>query len=141
MSLTRINWTPELIAEQQERNAIRNMRLRAERYQQQTSVRPPKPKQKKPRKTRRVIRTMTDGIVYIVRFGGLYKIGKTSRYQRRKKQLMREFHVEAIYVIHLIATDDMHKLEKELHKRYATKWLSREFFNLDSKDIAELKLL
>jgi hypothetical protein len=77
----------------------------------------------------------TDGYVYLLEaVGGFYKIGKTVNPKSRK----RTFGVKlpmAVEFKHLIHTDNMHKLEKDLHRLFAAKRLRGEFFDLTPADV------
>ncbi len=78
----------------------------------------------------------TDGYVYLVKaVDGSYKIGKTVNPKSRKRTFDVRLPFKVEYV-HVIQTDDMGKLEKALHTRFAAKRLSgSEFFALDDADV------
>lgn len=66
-----------------------------------------------------------------------FKIGAASNYERRFKQLTREYC--AIEPLHVIPTDDMAALEASLHNQYSSKWVHKEIFALDTDDIQQIK--
>jgi hypothetical protein len=71
---------------------------------------------------------------------GSCKIGKTNHPSRRA----REFGVllpMKTRVIHIIRTEDMQALEKQLHRLYAAKRVNGEWFKLDTEDIEHIKSL
>jgi hypothetical protein len=81
------------------------------------------------------------GCVYLMRAdNGAYKIGLSRRPRERVQQLRRN-RFGTIEVLHVIETDNMRALERELHKRYADKQIHGEWFMLDESDVAEIKAL
>jgi hypothetical protein len=69
---------------------------------------------------------------------GDYKIGRSKNPPSRAKQIgvKMPFGVELIHVIH---TDDMRKLESELHTRFAEKHVNGEWFSLSPEDVTYIK--
>lgn len=72
-----------------------------------------------------------EGYVYLFRSGNFYKIGYSKDPQRRLKALNSP---DAIKV-HVIRTDDMRRLEKAWHARFAHKRHDREWFALIPADV------
>jgi len=54
-----------------------------------------------------------EGVVYILKFTDKIKIGRTLNFDVRKKQLIKDF--GNFEIIKLIQTDEIKKLEKEIH--------------------------
>jgi len=85
----------------------------------------------------------TKGYVYLVKAlhdETLFKIGRTNSPNKR----MRTFEVKLPFAIEcecLISTDDMYKLEGELHRKFKPKRLDGEFFRLDQSDVEYIKNL
>ena len=82
-----------------------------------------------------------DGYVYVVKSltdRAHYKIGRTRDLQRRAKtfNVKLPFDVELIC---LIKTEDMYKLESELHGKFYRKRANGEWFNLTETDLNWLK--
>jgi Meiotically Up-regulated Gene 113 (MUG113) protein len=83
------------------------------------------------------------GYVYLLAVSGhpgLYKIGRAANPENR----LRTFNVKLPFPVSfacIIPTDDMYKLEKELHIRYANLRTNGEFFALSSDDVAYIKSL
>jgi hypothetical protein len=79
----------------------------------------------------------TKGYVYLLRTdtANVYKIGKSTNIKSRRKT----FGVKLPFAVeyeHVIKTDDMHLLEKTLHKKFAPKRLrGSEFFALTAEDV------
>lgn len=83
------------------------------------------------------------GYVYLLETPekGVYKIGKTKDPQNRRKTfgVLLPFHVD--YLV-LIETEDMHGLEKYLHRRFQRqRLLKSEFFELSERDVAYIESL
>jgi hypothetical protein len=91
----------------------------------------PIPKQKKPPKP---------GVVYLLKCGEHYKIGKSLDYPQRKIQLDTQFSYPT-ELIHTIGSPDPEELEKRLHCRFHDKRLNGEWFDLSPGDVQELKNL
>lgn len=85
----------------------------------------------------------TKGYVYLVKAlhdDTLFKIGRTNSPEKR----MRTFEVKLPFAIEcecLIPTDDMYKLEGELHRKFKPQRLDGEFFRLTSEDVQYIKSL
>ncbi len=78
----------------------------------------------------------TDGYVYLLEsVDGSYKIGKTINPKSRKKTFGVKLPMKTDFK-HVIHTDNMHMLEKELHLIFKAKRLrGSEFFALTSQDV------
>lgn len=78
------------------------------------------------------------GEVYLFKSGRYYKIGKTSDTVRRGKELRIQL-PERTNLIHSIKTDDPSGVEAYWHKRFESKRMEGEWFNLDSTNIKAFK--
>lgn len=80
------------------------------------------------------------GCVYLIREmeQGRIKIGKSKSVENRLKHfgIALPFRIEEVY---FIATRNYDELEQHLHKRYAHKRVNGEWFDLNDKDIQEIK--
>jgi hypothetical protein len=81
------------------------------------------------------------GYVYVLRSStGAYKIGLARNPQNRLETFTVKLPFEVEYDT-LIKTDDMRRLEAELHARYAHKRINGEWFTLDADDLEELRAM
>lgn len=78
------------------------------------------------------------GEVYLFKSGRYYKIGKTNDTVRRGTELRIQL-PEKIDLIHSIKTDDPSGVEAYWHKRFGSKRMNGEWFDLDSADIKVFK--
>ncbi|MBX3379534.1 MAG: GIY-YIG nuclease family protein [Phycisphaeraceae bacterium] len=74
------------------------------------------------------------GFVYMMKSGPLYKIGKALSVEARHKKLSTLM-PEDLVILHRIQTDDSYGVEYYWHKRFATKWVKGEWFNLNDDDV------
>ncbi len=78
------------------------------------------------------------GVVYLLRAGAWYKIGKstdpTSRYSQLAIQLP-----EKPELIHEIDTNDVHRLERYWHDHFSRRRANGEWFALTGEDVEEFK--
>jgi hypothetical protein len=81
------------------------------------------------------------GYVYVLRSStGAYKIGLARNPQNRLETFTVKLPFEVEYDT-LIKTDDMRRLEAELHAHYAHKRINGEWFALDAADLEELRAM
>ena len=77
------------------------------------------------------------GVIYLIRCGPYFKIGKTtdpdSRYPRLEIQLPHR-----PVILHEIQTDNVDLAERYWHQRFASKRLNGEWFEVSSQDINEI---
>lgn len=78
------------------------------------------------------------GEVYLFKSGRYYKIGKTNDTVRRGKEIRIQL-PERTNLIHAIKTDDSSGVEAYWHKRFETKRMQGEWFDLSSADIKAFK--
>lgn len=78
------------------------------------------------------------GAVYIFKSGRYYKIGKTKDTVRRGSELKIQL-PEDLYLIHEIKTDDPSGVENYWHKRFESKRMKGEWFDLNSSEIKAFK--
>src|SRR3989338_123579 len=78
------------------------------------------------------------GEVYLFKSGRYYKIGKTNDTVRRGSELRIQL-PEKMDLIHSIKTDDPSGIEAYWHRRFETKRMKGEWFDLNSTDIKAFK--
>jgi len=76
--------------------------------------------------------------VYVVRCESYHKIGISDNIHRRLKQLDAASPFE-LELIHVIRSPFARELEKELHDRYSAKRVKGEWFELEPRDILDIK--
>jgi len=78
------------------------------------------------------------GAVYLFKHGKYYKIGKTNDTVRRGNELKIQL-PENLDLIHEIKTDDPSGIEAYWHRRFESKRMNGEWFDLNSTDIKSFK--
>jgi len=78
------------------------------------------------------------GAVYLFKHGKYYKIGKTNDTVRRGNELKIQL-PENLDLIHEIKTDDPSGVEAYWHRRFESKRMNGEWFDLNSADIKAFK--
>ena len=87
----------------------------------------------------------TIGYIYLMKFGDVYKIGRSSQLSLRCSQLIENYSnidpklphcMEFIFSYKVL---DMFVIEKWFHRLFASKRLQGEWFRLEAKDIIVIK--
>ncbi len=87
------------------------------------------------------VKTTAPGYVYLLQSPtSAYKIGRTKSPKSRSKTFGVQLPFEVEFIA-LIKTNDMLRLEAELHQQYAEKRVNGEWFNLSSEDVEYIKSL
>jgi hypothetical protein len=76
------------------------------------------------------------GVVYLLRVGEFYKIGKSITPEKRYAQLRIQL-PQKPELIHEIYTNNVDYVEKHWHKRFAEMRANGEWFSLSDADVAE----
>ncbi len=79
------------------------------------------------------------GFVYLFYCNGKYKIGRSKNPTERMKRMASAIMPFTIERIHSIGCKDAFFAERELHKKYAAKRETGEWFNLNDRDVSEIK--
>ena len=89
----------------------------------------------KPRRARDVQGTETRGVVYLIKSGRTYKIGKTGSMEGRSRQFAIQLPHPHV-IVHKLETDDIAGIEAYWHRRFEGKRLgTSEWFALNADDV------
>lgn len=82
--------------------------------------------------------TVSTGVVYLLKAGPHYKIGKTNNMSRRLTELKIQLPFP-VQLVHKIHTENMSNVERIWHKQFANKRRNGEWFALTDSDVAQFK--
>lgn len=78
------------------------------------------------------------GVVYLLKAGPFYKIGKASNFERRLSQIKLQLPYP-VEVIHTVSTPNITGTETYWHRHFKSKRTNGEWFLLTDEDVAEFK--
>jgi len=84
------------------------------------------------------LKEKVSGYIYVIESTGLYKIGRTLNIQSRMKTYVTENPHPTKLIIDA-QVNDYESVEKTLHKTFKNKRVRGEWFNLNKKDLIEIK--
>lgn len=80
------------------------------------------------------------GYVYFLELNGFYKIGSSTNYDKRYRQLCTGMPIQP-KIEYVLKTMYYRQIEEALHRRFCTKRARGEWFNLDQADLDYIKTL
>lgn len=80
------------------------------------------------------------GYVYLLQCGTQFKIG-FSKHPRKRVRQFRTGSPHDVYLLHTLKAPHYRNVEKQLHREFAAKRGSGEWFHLDADDVGYIKSL
>jgi hypothetical protein len=80
----------------------------------------------------------TIGFVYLLKASRYFKVGRSSSFERRSRELAIQL-PERAKTVHVIRTDDPVGIERYWHQRFASKRKNGEWFELTAHDVKAFK--
>ena len=80
----------------------------------------------------------TIGFVYLLKASRYFKVGRSSSFERRSRELAIQL-PEKAETVHVIRTDDPIGIERYWHQRFESKRKNGEWFELTAQDVKAFK--
>jgi hypothetical protein len=87
-----------------------------------------------------VVAARYNSFIYVMSFGGYFKIGRSKDAQVRLRQIVAVKFPESPVLRLVVAVSDAAKAEKALHLKYGDRRVSGEWFRLTDEDLSEIEV-
>jgi hypothetical protein len=78
----------------------------------------------------------TSGVVYLLKAGKYFKVGKTNSFERRYKDIKLQLPFKP-EIVHQILTNNINRLESHWHRHFHNRRRNGEWFELKAYDLEE----